>query len=520
LSLVIVNSMKKYFLCLLLVCLLTGTQTFSQFSAGIGSGSAFEAASVTYEAYSGGSGDGYSLIGTPISFALFFGGNGDGFSIIEATINYPSYLGGTGDGFGEKDYAFNYASFFAGTDDGFSFTELIPFNLVINAGDGDGFAMATVSTNTDFLKAGTGDGHAMASMAYIYSVFSNAGDGDGFSLADNNLFTGGNGDGFSFVSYAPAAANFIAGSGDGHSSTNASASYSLFNSGDGDGYSDISTEVRFIELLSNIIGFYCAGSQVELSYYAPLSFNPGNVFQLQLSDPTGSFNAPTGIGSLQSITSGTVSGIIPRTSLGGNQFKARIIATQPGANSSPTDSIFTVVAVQTFYADNDVDTYGNINDTIRECIPFTGYIADSTDCNDANPSVHPFATEICSDDDDDCDGQIDESLDCSANLGLTVLIEGYYLGGGMMYAALQDTLHPLNCDTVEVSLASASPPYAIIQSVTNVIQTNGFGTFNFTGAIQGRSYFIVIRHRNSLETWSKQPLAFNLPFKTFNFSAP
>ncbi len=502
------------------MCLLTGTQAFSQFSAGIGSGSAFATASITYEAYSGGIGDGHDFDISPISYSAYNSGIGDGFDGNDVAISYPSFIGGNDDGFSVNDYAFSYPSFFAGTDDGFSFTELIPFHLVINAGDGDGFAMATVNTNALILKAGTGDGHAMASMAYIYSVFSNAGDGDGFSLADNNLFTGGNGDGFALGSYSPATANFNAGSGDGHAIGNTYASYSLFAGGAGDGYSDISTEVQFIKLLSNIKGSFCTGSSVSIAYYAPLAFNPGNVFQLQISDPAGSFNAPTGIGSLQSISSGTVSGIIPRTSLGGNQFKARIIATQPGAKSSPSDSAFTVVAVQTFYADNDVDTYGNINDTIRECTPFAGYIADNTDCNDANSLVHPFATEICSDDDDDCDGQVDENLDCSANLGLTVLIEGYYLGGGMMYAALQDTLHPLNCDTVEVSLASASPPYNIIQGVTNVIQTNGFGTFHFTGAIQGRSYFIVIRHRNSMETWSKHPLAFNLPFKTFNFSAP
>ncbi|MBX7108528.1 MAG: putative metal-binding motif-containing protein [Chitinophagales bacterium] len=64
----------------------------------------------------------------------------------------------------------------------------------------------------------------------------------------------------------------------------------------------------------------------------------------------------------------------------------------------------------TFYADADNDTYGNIAVTTQACTAPSGYVANSTDCNDANASIKPSATEICNTVDDDCDTQIDEGV--------------------------------------------------------------------------------------------------------------
>ncbi|MCY7410604.1 MAG: fibronectin type III domain-containing protein [Chitinophagales bacterium] len=72
------------------------------------------------------------------------------------------------------------------------------------------------------------------------------------------------------------------------------------------------------------------------------------------------------------------------------------------------------------YSDADSDGYGNINNSYfaGNCIIPSGYVSDSTDCNDADPSVHPGATEVCSNAiDDNCDGVIDENC-CSIPAGL------------------------------------------------------------------------------------------------------
>ncbi len=64
----------------------------------------------------------------------------------------------------------------------------------------------------------------------------------------------------------------------------------------------------------------------------------------------------------------------------------------------------------TFYADADGDTYGDLNTTIEDCAAPSGYVADSTDCDDADAAVYPGAVEVCNAIDDNCDGNIDEGV--------------------------------------------------------------------------------------------------------------
>lgn len=64
----------------------------------------------------------------------------------------------------------------------------------------------------------------------------------------------------------------------------------------------------------------------------------------------------------------------------------------------------------TFYKDTDVDTYGNAASTTQACSAPSGYVANLTDCNDADATIHPGATETCNLKDDNCDGSVDEGL--------------------------------------------------------------------------------------------------------------
>ncbi|HYV94116.1 MAG TPA: MopE-related protein [Chitinophagales bacterium] len=64
----------------------------------------------------------------------------------------------------------------------------------------------------------------------------------------------------------------------------------------------------------------------------------------------------------------------------------------------------------TFYSDQDGDSYGNSSVTTQACSAPSGYVSNSTDCNDNSASVHPGASETCNSIDDNCNGQTDEGV--------------------------------------------------------------------------------------------------------------
>jgi len=66
------------------------------------------------------------------------------------------------------------------------------------------------------------------------------------------------------------------------------------------------------------------------------------------------------------------------------------------------------VDAEIWYADADGDGYGDPHSTQRACDVPSGYIADQSDCDDADPERHPGARDICDGVDGDCNGVIDD----------------------------------------------------------------------------------------------------------------
>ena len=71
---------------------------------------------------------------------------------------------------------------------------------------------------------------------------------------------------------------------------------------------------------------FCAGNAVSIPFTITGTYISGNVFTAQLSGPTGSFSSPVTIGTLSSITAGTISGTIPASTSSGAGYRIRVVS--------------------------------------------------------------------------------------------------------------------------------------------------------------------------------------------------
>jgi hypothetical protein len=87
-----------------------------------------------------------------------------------------------------------------------------------------------------------------------------------------------------------------------------------------------------------------------------------------------------------------------------------------------------------------------------------------------------------------------------------------------MRAVVDAIGHPSLCDTITVELRENNSPYALAFSRKETIDIHGHGTFVFSDAILNHSYFLVVKHKNSMEIWSKVPVNFDSSVVNFDFS--
>lgn len=66
--------------------------------------------------------------------------------------------------------------------------------------------------------------------------------------------------------------------------------------------------------------------------------------------------------------------------------------------------------LSTWYADADGDGFGDKRVVMEVCYAPISFVPDNRDCDDADAFVHPDATEVCNERDDDCDAIIDEDV--------------------------------------------------------------------------------------------------------------
>jgi len=90
-------------------------------------------------------------------------------------------------------------------------------------------------------------------------------------------------------------------------------------------------------------------------------------------------------------------------------------------------------------------------------------------------------------------------------LNLTALIEGFYNG-------------TLVRDTMRAYLRNTSSPYGIVDSARVYLSNSGTGIMTFPNAGNGINYYLQLKHRNSIETWSSTGNSFTSGSLTYNFT--
>ncbi len=89
----------------------------------------------------------------------------------------------------------------------------------------------------------------------------------------------------------------------------------------------------------------------------------------------------------------------------------------------------------------------------------------------------------------------------------SALIEGLYDGSTLV------------SDTVTVELHNAASPYSLIDKTKIFLNSSGNGSGKFYNISNATPYYLVVKHRSGLETWSNQPQSFSTNQLSYDFTS-
>lgn len=96
----------------------------------------------------------------------------------------------------------------------------------------------------------------------------------------------------------------------------------------------------------------------------------------------------------------------------------------------------------------------------------------------------------------------------SFTLNLNSFIEGFY----------NSVSNNMKSDTVRVYLRNISYPYNTIDSSKGKLSSSGTGAFLFFNVVNGTNYYIAVKHRNSIESWSSTGAGFTAGILNYDFT--
>lgn len=94
-------------------------------------------------------------------------------------------------------------------------------------------------------------------------------------------------------------------------------------------------------------------------------------------------------------------------------------------------------------------------------------------------------------------------------LDMTAMIEGLY----------DENTNVMISDTMRVYLRNSIFPYNIADDSKAYLNSAGQATFVFNNSVNGTGYYLQLKHRNGLETWSNSPESFNNGQMSIDFTS-
>ena len=107
---------------------------------------------------------------------------------------------------------------------------------------------------------------------------------------------------------------------------------------------------------------------------------------------------------------------------------------------------------------------------------------------------------------------------CPVTVNLNLFLEGFYLGASQMRAVIDPVIYPNLCDTITIELRDTTGAKNLIHTSKQILNTDGTCVYSFIPLTTRSFYYIVIKHRNSLETWSATPVFFSGISVEYSFS--
>ena len=102
-------------------------------------------------------------------------------------------------------------------------------------------------------------------------------------------------------------------------------------------------------------------------------------------------------------------------------------------------------------------------------------------------------------------------IPCNTNLSVKLFIEGYYAGvQNMLPVKMNQGIgnSSTDVDDITVELRQPTAPFALVATTSAELKTNGSALATFPAALNG-NYYIVVKYRNAIETWSAEPVPMN-----------